>query len=357
MNLLQNMLARSLQRWVVALCLAGIGFGCNSKSQGDAEQHGSSPALPYVEIVDSRALTLIDAASPVTVIADGFLWTEGPVWIESEGVLLFSDIPSNTVFRFDPSSGISKYLEKAGATGLIEGDYDAGPNGLLLDSSDRLVVFQQGDRRVSYMDAPLHNPRGKFEALVSHFEGNRFNSPNDGVFHSNGSLYFTDPPYGLPEKTEDARKELSFQGIYLLGSNGTLSLLDDTVSFPNGIGLSLDEKVLYVAVSDPERPIWLAYDVLPDGTVTNRRVFYDAGNLIGASNELGLPDGMDVHSTDIVFATGPGGVWLFSPDGEVLGKIRTGKRTANCVLSADESVLYITAHDTLMSVALKTQQE
>lgn len=324
------------------LVLLGLGTG-HAESQNP------------VEIVDEAALSLIDPAAPLTVVADGFRWTEGPLWIEDGAYLLFSDIPRNVVLKYEPQTGVQPYLEPSGGTGRYPGDDTVGSNGLLLDPSGRLVLFQHGDRRVAAMDAPLSSPEASYVTLADRYRDKRLNSPNDGVFHSDGSLYFTDPPYGLKHVLDDERKALPFQGIYRLSTSGDLVLLDDSVSFPNGIGLSPDEKTLYVAVSDDQRPVWLAYDMQADGGLANRRVFYDAGHLIGVEGEQGLPDGMVVHTSGVVFATGPGGVWLFTPDARVLAKIRTGRLTANCELSADESMLFITAHDTLMTIPLTPQ--
>jgi len=306
-----------------------------------------------VEILDNAALSLLDENATITVQAEGFLWTEGPLWVEEGGYLLFSDIPNNVVHKFVPGEGVEVFLEPSGATGLDDGNSSQGSNGLLLSDDDRLVLMQQGDRRVAYMNAALTAPNPDFVTLAASYNGKRLNSPNDGVFHSDGSLYFTDPPYGLESGIDDEGKELSFQGIFRLRADGEVELLDDSVSFPNGIGLSIDEKTLYVAVSDDRQPMWLAYDVLPAGALDNKRVFYDASHFVGVDGEQGLPDGMAVHSSGTVFATGPGGVWLFTSDGEVLAKIRTGRKTANCTLSADEKTLFVTAHDTLMTVSLR----
>lgn len=305
----------------------------------------------FVEIVDGAALELIEPSADIRILADGFLWTEGPLWVEQGEYLLFSDIPNNVIHKYEPGVGTSVYLERSGATGLVEGDSGQGSNGLLLDQQGRLVLMQQGDRRVAVMDAPLLSPSGQFKSLADRFDGKRLNSPNDGVLHSDGSLYFTDPPYGLAQSFTDPRKELAFQGVYRLSPQGELSLLDRTVTAPNGIALSLDEKTLYVAVSDESNPAWLAYDVAPDGSVRNKRVFIDAAD--AAQKLPGMPDGMAVHSSGAIFATGPGGVWLVSPDGAVLAKILTGKLTANCALSGDEKTLFMTAHDTLMSISLR----
>ncbi|GAD04125.1 SMP-30/gluconolactonase/LRE family protein [Agarivorans albus] len=305
-----------------------------------------------IELINPQAKQFIAADAKISIRGKGYRWTEGPVWIEQHGFLLFSDIPNNTIVKYQPNKGTELYLENSGATGLEEGDYGQGSNGLLLNPQGQLVLLQQGDRRVALMDAPLNEPQSKFVTLAGEYQGKRLNSPNDAVYHNDGSLYFTDPPYGLNSGMNDSRKELDFQGIYRLSQDGELELLDNSVNFPNGIALTLDQKTLIVAVSDDKHPRWLAYDVNPDGSISNKRIFHNAKALLGVAGEQGLPDGMAVHSSGNIFATGPGGVWLFSPQGEVLAKIRTGRLTANCTLSADEKYLFITAHDTLMSVPL-----
>ncbi len=305
-----------------------------------------------VEIYDEEAYVLLqDDVRPV-IRARNFEWTEGPLWIEDGGYVLFSDIPQNFVYQYKPGVGTKLYLDNAGATGLVEGDYVQGSNGLLLDKRGRLVLMQHGDRRVAVMRASVDSPQADYQTLADRFEDKRLNSPNDGAIHSDGSLFFTDPPYGLAGLLDDERKELPFQGIYRLHPDGTLDLLDDSVSYPNGIGLSPDEKTLYVAVSDHDDAVWLAYDVNTDGSVSNKRVFYDANEMLGKEGEYGYPDGMAVHSNGVIFATGPGGVWMFSPEGTPLARILTGRATSNCALSNDESTLYITADDTLMGLRL-----
>jgi len=312
-------------------------------------------ATGSIEILRPEALQYIDQNAKVIIHGKGYKWTEGPLWIDDEkgGYLLFSDIPNNTIVKFTPNIGTQVYLHNSGSTGLYPTDHTQGSNGLLLNKQKKLMLLQQGDRRLAVMDAPLSQPISKFKTLSSHFNNKRLNSPNDGVLHSNGSIYFTDPPYGLKGSINDPYKELPFQGVYRLSPSGKLMLLDNSLKYPNGIALSLDEKTLYVAVSDEEQPAWIAYDVLNNGSVKNKRVFYDAKQFVGVKGEQGMPDGMALHSSGNLFATGPGGVWLFSPSGEVLAKIRTGKLTANCTLSSDEKFLYITAHNTVMSVKLR----
>lgn len=305
-----------------------------------------------VEILDASAESFLSKEMQPAIRATGFGWTEGPLWITDGGYLLFSDIPNNVIHKYRPGIGTSVYLENAGATSLRPGDDEQGSNGLLLDAEGRLILLQQGDRRVAVMDAPLETPVARYLTLAGEFEGARLNSPNDAVYHSSGSLYITDPPYGLRDSFADERRELPFQGVFRLDPNGKLVLLDDSVSAPNGIALSVDEETLYVAVSDKENAVWLAYDVQSDGGIGNKRVFFDANRWANQEDQPGYPDGMAVHSSGVIFATGPGGVWLFSPSGELLARILTGRATANCTLSADESTLYMTAHDTLMTLHL-----
>ncbi len=308
---------------------------------------------PSIEIISPEARLILDNDAAIKTLSSDFTWTEGPIWLAKEGYLIFSDIPNNKIMKYHPAQGVSVYLENSGATGLHQGDYVQGSNGLLLDQQGNLILLQQGDRRVAVMNTPTSSPSNNFKTLAGYFNGKRLNSPNDAVLHSDGSLFFTDPPYGLKNKMDDKRKELTFQGIYRLAPDGNLQLLDDKISLPNGIAISVDEKTLYVAVSDESFPHWLAYDLSSDGKVSNKRVWVDASEFIGVAGEQGMPDGMAVHSSGLIFATGPGGVWLITPKGKILAKIKTGKLTANCTLSTDEKTLYLTAHNTLMSVDLK----
>lgn len=309
--------------------------------------------LPFVEIYSDDALSIIDAHAQFSVLGKGYAWSEGPLWIAQENILVFSDVPKNTLYQYKKDEGVSVYLSPSGATQLFDYDSSQGGNGLLLNAEGELVIMQHGDRRIAIMDAPLDAPQAKFVTLTDSYENKRLNSPNDGIYHSNGDLYFTDPPYGLDNGDRNPHKELSFSGVYRLSEEGALSLEDDSLTFPNGIVLSNDETKAFVAVSDPSAAKWYRYNVLEDGRLENREVFYDATHLVGQVNENGLPDGMAIHSKGYLFATGPGGVFVFTETGKLLAKIRTGKATANCTLSTDEKTLYMTAHDTLMSIALK----
>jgi gluconolactonase len=200
------------------------------------------------------------------------------------------------------------------------------------------------------MNAPLGFPEPDYTTIVDNYQGKKLNSPNDATFSSTGALFFTDPPYGLEKNMKDPLKELAFQGVYKLEPDGRLHLLTDKMTRPNGIALSVDETKLYVANSDPNQAVWMEFNIQPDGQLDEGRLFYDATELVGKTK--GLPDGLKVHPTGIIFATGPGGVWVFSAEGNHLGTIHTGQATSNCALGNNKKYLYITADMFLMRIAL-----
>ncbi len=285
------------------------------------------------------------------ILAEGFNWVEGPLWLPEENALIFSDIPENTIFRWDENLGLQHYLTPSGYTNTLKRGGEAGSNGLLLNGKGQLVLCQHGDRRIALMDACTCKPMPKFITLVDRWDNKRFNSPNDGVFSKDGSLYFTDPAYGLPHGFKDSLRELDFAGVYRLDTTGKVSLITDTLSAPNGIGLSPDESSLYVAVSGRESGlIWMEYEKDREGNYEKGKLFYDAGP---ASDSLkGAPDGMDIRSDGILFATGPGGAWIFRPDGTPLGIIRTGQSTSNCALDEKEEYLYMTCDMYIIRIKL-----
>jgi len=309
--------------------------------------------LGSIEIMDQEARNIIDEDTQIEILASGFEWTEGPLWIEDGDYVLFSDIPVNSIFKWKESEGLSLFLEPSGYTGATERGGEMGSNGLLLNSEGQLVLCQHGDRRIAVLNTNLDKPLPQFSTLIGDYNGKRLNSPNDAIYTSNGDLYFTDPPYGLEKNMEDPEKELGFQGVYLYRSGEEAVLLTDALSRPNGIALSPDEKILYVANSDPESAMWMAFDRNNDGTIDNARIFYDATILVGQEGEQGLPDGLKVNKEGIIFATGPGGVWIFDPQGTPMAKIRTGQLTSNCALSSDEKTLYVTADMHLLRVRLE----
>ncbi|MDT0594582.1 SMP-30/gluconolactonase/LRE family protein [Glaciecola petra] len=311
---------------------------------------------PRIEVYDKSAFKIINEFASVETLGEGYSWSEGPVWVGDGGYLLFSDVPENKVYKYKEGEGVTEYLAPSGSTNIYADAGTQGSNGLLINGEGKLVLMQHGDRRISTYDLNtigLDNDKPKYESLVSHYQGKRLNSPNDAVFDSQGNLYFTDPPYGLSGGMNDPAKELDFQGIFKLSPKGELSLIDDSVSYPNGIILSNDEQSLIVAVSDPKKLEWIKFTKNSVGKFTHKKSFYDVSDLVDKKGHEGYPDGMVLHSSGNFFATGPGGVWLFSPKGKVLARIFTGRKTANCTLSGDEKTLFMTAHDQLLALALR----
>jgi gluconolactonase len=291
---------------------------------------------------------LVPPSATIEKLAEGFDWSEGPVWLKRQDCLLFSDVPQNVVYRWRQGEGVSVFLKPSGYTGEARRSGEPGSNGLTVDAQGRLVLCQHGDRRVARLEKD-----GRLTTLADRYEGQRFNSPNDLVYHSNGDLYFTDPPYGLEKGNADPKKELPYNGVYRLKPGGELTLLTRELTFPNGIAFSPDERTLYVAVSDPKRAVWMAYPVQADGTLAAGRVLFDATSMVGALK--GLPDGLKVDRQGNLFATGPGGVLILAPDGRHLGTINTGQATANCGWGDDGSTLYITADMFLCRVKTHTK--
>jgi gluconolactonase len=316
------------------------------------------PTVGSIERLDERFDALVPPDAVIEVLATGFAWSEGPVWVASDagglpaGSLLFSDIPHNRIHRWRPGQPLEVFMEPAGFTGPAGYGTERGSNGLTLDRLGRLVLCEHGDRRVARLE-----PGGGKKTLADSFRGQRFNSPNDAVVHSSGAIYFTDPPYGLPEGWNDPRREIDFCGVYRLAPDGTVRLLCDSMTRPNGIAFSPDEQTLYVAQSDPDAPLWRAFTVAADGTLadgdTSGRVFFDATTL--AKTRRGLPDGLKVDAAGNLFATGPGGVLVFAPDGTHLGTLLTGQATANCGFGEDGQTLFITADSLLCRVRLATK--
>lgn len=304
-----------------------------------------------VERLDSAVNEILGRNPKFEILGEGYKWSEGPVWVESEKMLLFSDVPNNVVHKWTEAKGVEKYLSPSGYAGTAEYSREPGSNGLTLSPDGKLVLCQHGDRRVVYMDAPFNQPQPKFVVLSDNFQGKKLSSPNDAVFRSNGDLFFTDPPYGLPKQAEDPTKEIPFNGVYKV-SGGTTTLIVDSLTRPNGLAFLKGEKTLLVANSDPEKASWYAFDLDEQDSVTNSRIFYDATSN-GKAGEHGLPDGLRVDSNGNVYATGPGGIWIFNGSGKPLGRIRLTQPAANCELSTDEKMLFITNNMYLVRVQLR----
>lgn len=346
-----SLTVRNLPLAAFALLLVGCQSAPGASATGGASTASASMApATRIERLDPAIDALIPANARIERLADGFHWTEGPLWRRDKGDLLFSDIPRNTIYRWKEGEGVSVFMRPAGYSGANPPGRELGTNGLTLDPQGRLVVADHGNRMIARINDSLFTR----VAVVDRFEGKRFNSPNDLVYRANGELFFTDPPYGLQKLNADSAKEIPFNGVYRLTPSGTLTVLTREISFPNGIALSPDGNRLYVAISDGRAPRIMAYDLQADGSATGARVFFDAAHLL-AKGLRGVPDGLKVDVKGNLFATGPGGVLVLSPEGKHLGTIMTGDLTANCAFGDDGSTLYMTVNHALMRVRLTTK--
>lgn len=295
--------------------------------------------------LDPRFDALVPESAQIEKLAGGFQFAEGPLWF-SAGYLWFSDVTGNVVRQWSPDGKVIEILRPGGYDGndAPSGSF-IGPNAMVADKDNAVLLCQHGNRRIVRL-----NKYRQISVLIDRFEGKRLNSPNDLVYKSDGSLYFTDPPYGLLKQDEDPKKELRFNGVFRL-TGGNSQVVIDNLTRPNGIAFSPDEKVLYIANSDETRKVWMRYEAQPDGTVKSGRVFFDAT----AEKEDGLPDGLKVDMKGNLYCAGPGGIWVFSPDGSHLGTIKPPETPSNCNWGDDGKTLYITARTGLYRIRLTAQ--
>lgn len=318
-----------------------------------AQDASNATVIGELIVHDPLFTRLIDPQAKIEVIVSGLKWSEGPLWVPEQngpGYLLFSDIPDNSILKWVEGKGASVYLKPSGYTGLGKYSSLPGSNGLALDRQGRLILCEHGDRRVSLLAAG----DGK-RTLADNYQGKRFNSPNDAVVKSNGDIYFTDPPYGLPKQLGDPKCELGFSGVYRLSTDGQVTLLTRELTRPNGIAFSPDEKILYVPQTDPQQAVLMAYPVQEDGTLGTGSVLYDFTAEI--PNFPGRPDGMEVDRLGNIFCTGPGGITVLTSEGQRLGRISTGEKISNCTFGGlDRSVLYFTSHRDVCRLQTKTSK-
>lgn len=333
-----------------------------------AAQAGSSPATAPASPLKTTPLKfdrlnpaldrIVPAGAQLERIASGFKWLEGPVWADTS--LFFAAIPSNSIRRWTPGHGVSIFLQPSGYQGTAPyGGPEPGSNGMTLDARGRLTVAGHAQRDVYRFEHLA--PHGQITILADSYQGKRLNSPNDLVYRSDGSLYFTDPPYGLRTQSDsDPAKQLKVNGVYRIPhalqqrpgappERAELQLLIGNLPRPNGIAFSPDEKYLYVDNSQPKK-IWMRYRVLPDGKLTDAKLLYDATN----DPRVGGPDGMKVDEQGNIYSAGPGGVWIFTPEGKPLGTLLIPERVSNVAWGgADRHTLYITASSSIYRVRLK----
>ncbi len=303
------------------------------------------PTIGKIHRLDPRLDALLSADATIEVLASGFDWCEGPVWVPAAaeaggGHLLFSEIPSNSVRLWNEAKdGVSIYLQPSGYTGPGTYSAEPGSNGLALDAGGRLISCEHGDRRLS-----LLTKGGGKRTLTDHCQGKRFNSPNDLTIKSNGDVYFTDPIYGLPDREKDPSREIEVCGVYRYSlKDQTTTLLTDALARPNGIAFSPDEKTLYVAQSEKSAAIWMSFPVKADGTLEKGKIFKDVTAMAKEPGMKGLPDGMKVDAQGNLWATGPGGLLIIAPDATLLGRIETQQNTSNCAFGGpDHTTLFMT---------------
>lgn len=333
-----------MNRIKLFMCLLALSLSFCGFAQESAQEIGS------IEFISKKLSKIIKKNAQIEIIAEGCQFTEGPLWLENEQMLLFSDVPANTIYKWTQAKGKELYLKPAGYTGSEPRGGFMGPNGLYLAEDGKLWICQHGDRRIASMDAPLDAPKPAFVTIAGEYDGKKLNSPNDLFMSDEGDLYFTDPAYGFEGGLRDPKKELPFQGVYKMDKTGKVALLDDSLEFPNGIGILPGGKTLLVAETQGKKKGWHAYDITKDGSLENGRVFYDASSAEG----MGGCDGLKMDKKGNVFATGPGGVWIFAKKGKLIGKIKVNNLTAaNCALTPDGKTLFITATQYVLRVKMR----
>jgi gluconolactonase len=339
-------MTRTARLFLFTLSLAFATGACMNTEQSSA----APSAIGSIQRDDAGLDALLDPKAAITKLAEGYVWSEGPVWIREAGYLLFSDVPGNKMYRWSEADGATVFLDPSGHPGpSTDGFREPGTNGLIRGPGNTILMADHGHRAVAQLDLATKQRK----LLATRYQGRKFNSPNDLVLASDGTIFFTDPPYGLEGLNDSPLKELAFSGVYRLDPDGTVTLVDDSLQFPNGILLSPDQRTLYVSQSDPERAIWMAYSLDSSWKVTGRRVFADLTSRVGDANP-GLPDGMAIDRNGNLFATGPGGVVVFDPGGKLLGTIRTGTAVANCTFGEDGKTLFLASHHMLARVRTRT---
>ena len=346
---------------LITLSCAAVFLGLHAISKTNiacAAMIDAAPASAPIERLDPALDAIVPAGSKLERLATGFTWVEGPVWIP-EGYLLFAEISSNSIRKLAPDDRVSIVMQPTGYKGSMPyGGKEPGSNGMTLDPRGRLTVAGHAGRNIWRLEAL--SPTAQVTVLADSYQGHKLSSPNDLVYRSDGSLYFTDPPYGLrTQSDQDPDKELQINGVYRIPNavaqkpgappnRAALQLLIKDIPRPNGLAFSPDEKFLYVADSS-ERKLWMRYPVHPDGTLGAGKIFADASG----DKRPGSPDGIKVDERGNVYSSGPGGLWILSPEGKHLGTIPTPKNTANLAWGGpDRKTLYITATDSVYRIHL-----
>ncbi len=326
---------------------------CNYKNEKQVAAAVDS-SFGKVELFEGTDTNIINSQAVVERIGKNYKWCEGPVWVPSNKMLLFSAVRENKIYKWDGTDTPVLYLTPSGYTDTAYRNGENGSNGLALDKDGRLLLCQSGNRQVVRMDASLESPKPSFIVLAKNYHGKKFNSPNDLVADSRNNIYFTDPIYGLPKWDKDPTRELNFEGVYKISNTGKLSLLIDSISRPNGIALSPDEKTLYIGSSD-DHTKWYAYQLDSNGNIQSGKILLDGYEMKKkAINMKTGADGFKIDKYGNIFSSGPDGINIISPEGKLLGLIRIyNKQTSNCAFNESKDVLYITANDWVLRVKIK----
>ncbi|MBE7174450.1 MAG: SMP-30/gluconolactonase/LRE family protein [Williamsia sp.] len=346
-----------MNKTLLALLIITLISACQNTTQqasiNTPSTDSNTQPIATIEWYDSTIAPFIDTTAQVQIIAKGYNWTEGPLWIAKTGTLIFSDVPENTIFQWRPNDTATRYLTPSGYTKPQPAKGEIGSNGLTLDRNGNLLLCQSGNRQIARMRGSIASPAPDFKTLAATYGGKRFNSPNDIVADSKNNVYFTDPVYGLPGGEGDTARDLSFEGVYKISPTGKLSLLIDSIRRPNGIAFSPDERTLYIASSDNDKPAWYAYTLNVAGNPVSGGVLLDARPLKAGAVQKQGPDGMKVDNSGNLFSAGPDGINIISPAGRRLGLIKVYNRfTSNCSFSANKDTLYVTADDVVLQVHL-----
>jgi gluconolactonase len=317
----------------------------------------AAPAVPPPTKIEGATIDRWDEAAMAKIVptdwkieklAEGFTWAEGPLWIKAGGYLLFNDVPSNKMWKWSAKGGLQKFMDPSGAVRVDTAVWrEAGANGMAPDGKDTVLVADTGNRGIQRLNLKTK----KKTPVAMAYDGKKLSSPNDVIRTKAGVVFFTDPPYGFKKFDDAPEKQQAFNGVYRVGKDGKVTVIDKTLQRPNGVALSPDESILYVAQSEPTKPIIMAYTLDKDANTTGKILFADFSDLV-AADAPGLPDGIAVATDGTLFTGGPGGVIVLSSEGRRLGRIRDGKPTANCKFGDDGRTLYLTSQDMLARIRL-----
>jgi len=310
-------------------------------------------SIGKIELYDKAAVNIIDSNATIQIIGRNYTWSEGPVWIAAKQMLLFSDVRQNRIYQWNMKDTPVLYLTPSGYTDTALRNGENGSNGLAIDKNGKLLLCQSGNRQVARLNVPIDAPRPVFTVLAPNYQGKKFNSPNDLVADSRNNIYFTDPIYGLPAGEKDPSRELSFEGVYKISAAGNISLLIDSISRPNGIALSLDEKILYVGSSDEKHTRWYAFHLDREGNIRSGGVLLDGTAMKEKATVKQGADGFKLDKFGNIFSAGPDGINIISSNGKLLGLIKIYNRpTSNCAFNETKDMLYITADDLVLRIKL-----